>query len=197
MLLDKDRAARGTSLARAYNDLGFTQLGINKSTESLTVDPSNASAHRFLSDTYQGQCRREISRVSELLQAQLMQDININPVQPSVSATNLNVVTHGGPAATGFNEFTPLFERNKTQLNVNGFGGNNDTYGGEAVVSGLYDQFSYSLGAYSYDTDGWRPNNDLDQNIYNAYAQWAITPELNIQAPVDDRLSAGRRRRGC
>jgi len=182
LLLDKDRAARGTSLARAYKDLGFTQLGVNESTESLGIDPSNASAHRFLSDTYQGQRRREISRVSELLQAQLMQDININPIQPSVSATNLNIVTLGGPAAAGFNEFTPLFERNKAQLNVTGFGGNNDTHGGEAVVSALYDQFSFSLGAFSYDTDGWRRNNDLDQKIYNAFAQWAVSPELNIQA---------------
>jgi tetratricopeptide (TPR) repeat protein len=182
LLLDKDRAARGTSLARAYNDLGFKQLGVNQSTESLAIDPANASAHRFLSDSYQGQRRVEIARVSELLQAQLMQDININPIQPSVSATNLNIITLGGPAGAGFNEFTPLFERNKTQFNISAFGGNEDTYGGEAVVSALYDRFSFSLGAFSYDSDGWRDNNDLDQKIYDAFAQWAITPQLNVQA---------------
>jgi tetratricopeptide (TPR) repeat protein/opacity protein-like surface antigen len=182
LLLDKDRAARGTSLARAYKDLGFTQLGVNESTESLAVDPSNAAAHRFLSDSYQGVRRHEISRVSELLQAQLMQDVNINPVQPSLSETNLNIVTLGGPAAAGFNEFTPLFERNKTQFNVTGFGGNNDTYGGEAVVSGLYGPASFSIGAFSYDTDGWRTNNDQDRNIYNLFGQVALTPQLNIQA---------------
>ena len=182
LLLDKDRAARGTSLARAYKDLGFTQLGVNESTESLAVDPSNAAAHRFLSDSYQGVRRHEISRVSELLQAQMMQDVNINPVQPSLSETNLNIVTLGGPAGAGFNEFTPLFERNKTQLNVSGFGGNNDTYGGEAVVSGLYGPASFSVGAYSYDTDGWRSNNDQDRNIYNFFGQVAITPQLNVQA---------------
>jgi tetratricopeptide (TPR) repeat protein len=81
-LLDQDRAARGTSLARIYNDLGFEQLGINQATKSLSLDPANAGAHRFLSDVYLTQPRREIARVSELLQAQLLQDININPVQP-------------------------------------------------------------------------------------------------------------------
>jgi tetratricopeptide (TPR) repeat protein len=182
LLLDRDRAARGTSLARVYKDLGFTQLGVNESTESLAVDPSNAAAHRFLSDSYQGVRRHEIARVSELLQAQLMQDVNINPVQPSLSETNLNIVTQGGPASAGFNEFTPLFERNKTQLNLTGFGGNNDTYGGEAVVSGLYGPASFSVGAYSYDTDGWRDNNGLDRNIYNLFGQVAVTPQLNIQA---------------
>lgn len=181
LLLDKDRAARGTSLARAYNDLGFRQLGVNQSTESLEIDPSNASAHRFLSDAFQGQSRHEIARVSELLQAQLMQDININPIQPSIAASNLNIVTLGGPASAGFNEFTPLFERNKAQFNISAFGGNESTYGGEGVVSALYNNFSFSLGAFSYNSDGWRENNDLDQKLVNAYAQWVVTPELNVQ----------------
>ena len=102
-LLDQDRAARGASLARIYNDLGFQQLGINEATKSLSFDPGNAGAHRFLSDTYVNQPRQEISRVSELLQAQLLQDININPVQPSLSVTNLNIVAAAarrGPAST-------------------------------------------------------------------------------------------------
>jgi hypothetical protein len=139
-LLDQDQAARGTSLARIYNDLGFGQLGINEATKSLSLDPANAGAHRFLSDVYLTQPRHEIARVSELLQAQLLQDININPVQPSLSVTNLNIITSGGPARPGFNEFTPLFERNQAQLKATGLIGNQETYGGEVVVSGLYDR---------------------------------------------------------
>ena len=56
-LLDQDQAARGTSLARIYNDLGFEQLGINEATRSLSLDPGNAGAHRFLSDVYATQPR--------------------------------------------------------------------------------------------------------------------------------------------
>jgi len=187
LLLDKDRAARGTSLARVYDDLGFSQLGIKESTESLTIDPANASAHRFLSDTYQPGSRSEISRVSELLQAQMLQDINLNPIQPSVSATNLNIVTMGGPASAGFNEFTPLFERNQTKLDITGGGGNNGTKTGETVVSGLYDRLSLSAGAYYYDTDGFRDNNDLKHNIQNIYGQVAITPAFNLQVELGNR----------
>jgi tetratricopeptide (TPR) repeat protein len=189
LLLDQDRAARGTSLARAFNDLGFEQLGLNAAAESLALDPGNASAHRFLSDSYQNTRRREISRVSELLQAQMLQDININPVQPSVSATNLNIATIGGPATPGFNEFTPLFQRNQAQFNASASGGNNGTLGAEAVASGVYDRFSLSLGGLTYETDGWRPNNDLEQNVYNIFGQWAITPELNAQAEFGHRNS--------
>ncbi|WP_374232652.1 FecR domain-containing protein [Thiocapsa sp. C4-3m] len=189
LLLDKDRAARGTSLARAYNDLGFKQLGLNQATRSLVFDPANASAHRFLSDTYVGTRRTEIARVSEMLQAQLLQDVNINPVQPSLTGTNLNIVTLGGPAQPGFNEFTPLFERNTTQLNATVLGGGNETYGGETVVSGVYDRFSFSAGGMAYETDGWRPNNRIDQTLMNFYAQWAVTDVLNVQMEYQQRRS--------
>jgi len=189
LLLDKDRAARGTSLARAYKDLGFNQLGVNASSESLSLDPANASAHRFLSDSYRSERRREIARVSELLQAQLMQDVNINPVQPSISETNLNIVTAGGPANPGFNEFTPLFERNQAQFNASAFGGNNDTYGGEAVATAQYDRYSFSVGALKYETDGWRDNNDLDQTAFTGFVQIAASEKINIQAEIQYRDS--------
>jgi tetratricopeptide (TPR) repeat protein len=186
-LLDEDRAARGTSLARIYSDLGFYQLGLEEATGSLSLDPGSAAAHRFLSDTYQGVRRREISRVSELLQAQMLQDVNINPVQPSLSETNLNIVNHGGPTEAGFNEFTPLFERNDIQFNASGLAGNDDTFGGEGVVSGLYEGLSISAGAFHYETDGFRSNNDINHDIYELYAQYAVTPELNAQVEYRHR----------
>ncbi|NCF38411.1 MAG: tetratricopeptide repeat protein, partial [Gammaproteobacteria bacterium] len=84
-LLDQDRAARGTSIARAYSDLGFNKLATNEASESLMLDPSNASAHRFLSDSYKAGGRTEIGRVSELFQAQMLQDVNLTPIQPSLA----------------------------------------------------------------------------------------------------------------
>ena len=189
LLLDSDRAARGTSLALIYDDLGFLQPGINEASKSLTVDPANAGAHRFLSDIYVGVRRREIARVSNLLQAQMLQDININPVQPSLSEVNLNLVTQGGPAQAGFNEFTPLFERNQAQLNAAGVVGNENTYGGEGVASAVYDRYSVSAGGFGYRTDGWRKNNDIHQDVENVYFQTAITPELNAQVEFRRRHS--------
>ena len=186
-LLDQDQAARGASLAKIYDDLGFQQLSVNEATKSLSLDPGSAAAHRFLSDNYQSVRRREISRVSEQLQAQMLQDVNINPVQPSISETNLNLFTRGGPTDAGFNEFTPLFERNDIQFNASGVGGNNDTFGGEGVVSALYEGLSISAGAFHYESDGWRTNNDINHDIYELYAQYAVTPELNVQVEYRHR----------
>ena len=124
----------------------------------------------------------------------MLQDININPVQPSLSEANLNIVTSGGPAEAGFNEFTPLFERNQMQLNATGLAGNDDTYGGEGVVSMLYGRVLGRAPACSTTaTDGWRENHDIEHDIANVFFQAAITPELNAQ--VELRAPRDRRRR--
>ncbi len=182
LLLDEDQAARGASLARIYDDLGFEQLAVNEGTKSLSTDPANHSAHRFLSDSYATRPRHEIARVSELLQAQLLQPININPIQPRLAVTDLNILTAGGPAEAAFNEFTPLFERDRPQLVATGVVGNNDTFADEVVLSGLYKRLSYSLGQFHYESDGFRENNDLEHNIYDVFAQLALTPKINVQA---------------
>ncbi|HQU63309.1 MAG TPA: tetratricopeptide repeat protein, partial [Nitrosomonas sp.] len=78
LLLDQDQAGRGSSLARIYDNLGFDKRAIMETAKSLSHDPFNHSAHRFLADTYARVPRHEAARVSELLQAQLMQPINVN-----------------------------------------------------------------------------------------------------------------------
>ena len=88
-LLDQDAAARGTSLGRIYNELGFQQLGLVEGWKSVTADPSNYSAHRLLSDSYAGKSGHEIARASELLQSQLLQPLNVNPIQPQLSEDKL------------------------------------------------------------------------------------------------------------
>ncbi|MBX3640375.1 MAG: FecR domain-containing protein [Nitrosomonas sp.] len=187
LLLDQDQAGRGSSLARIYDNLGFDKRAIVETAKSLSYDPSNHSAHRFLADTYARIPRHEAARVSELLQAQLMQPINVNPVQPRLAVADLNIITSTGPSGAGFNEFAPLMERNRSQFVASGFGGNNNTFGNEIVFSKLYERTSVSLGQFHYQTDGFRTNNDQNHDILNAFIQHAVTPKLNIQAEVRTR----------
>ncbi|PTN12807.1 FecR domain-containing protein [Nitrosomonas aestuarii] len=187
LLLDQDQAGRGSSLARIYDNLGFEKRALMETAKSLSYDPANHSAHRFLSDTYANTPRHEIARVSELLQAQLLQPINVNPVQPHLAVADLNIITNTGPAVTGFNEFAPLVERNRAQLVASGIVGSNSTIGDEVVASALYDRASISVGQFHYGTDGFRPNNDQKHNVYNAFMQYAVTPRLNVQAEIRRR----------
>lgn len=189
LLLDQDQAARGSSLARIYDNLGFERRAIMETAKSLSLDPSNHSAHRFLSDTYVDIPRYNAARVSELLQAQLLQPINVNPVQPRLAVADLNIITGTGPAVAGFNEFAPLMERNKPQLVASGILGSRSTAGDEVVFSALYGRASVSVGQFHYNTNGFRANNDQKHNIYNAFVQYAVTPRFNVQAEIRTRKS--------
>ena len=180
LLLDQDTAAREAGLARIYSDLGFRELALVEGWKSVNTDPANHSAHRFLADSYSALPRHEIARVSELLQSQLLQPLNLSPLQPSLSESNLFVVANGGPSNLSFNEFNPLFERNRLGLLANGVVGEHGTKGEEIVVSGLYNKLSGSAGQYHYKTDGFRENNNLKDDIYNAYVQASLSPKTSI-----------------
>ncbi|NOY63520.1 MAG: TonB-dependent receptor [Gammaproteobacteria bacterium] len=190
LLLDEDRAARTTSLARIYRDLGFKQQAFLESQKSLSRDPTNYSAHRFLADTYAGESRHEIARVSELLQAQLLQPLSLGPIQPQLAESNLALFNEGGSARLSFNEFNRLFVRNGTRLHSNLLVGSNNTWADDFVVSGLNERFSYSVGQFHYETDGFRENNDLTHDIYNAFGQMRVTPRLSLQAELRRKKTA-------
>ena len=182
LLLDDDLAARSASLGRIYDDLGFRQLALVEGWKSVNADPANYSAHRFLADSYSALPRHEIARVSELLQSQLLQPLNVNPIQPSLAQNNLAILEGAGPSSPSFNEFNPLFLRNRVALQASGVAGSQDTFGEEVVLSGLWNRFSYSLGQFHFETDGFRENNDQTQNIYNVFTQASLSHKTSVLA---------------
>jgi hypothetical protein len=181
LLLDSDVAARSAAQGRIYRDLGFEQLALVEGWKSVNTDPADYSGHRLLADSYSALPRHEIARVSELLQSQLLQPLNLTPVQPSLAESNLLILEGAGPSAAAFNEFNPLFTRNRLAFQESITAGSNETFGDEVVLAGIRDNLSFSLGQFHYDTDGFRPNNNLNQNVYNVFAQAAVTPDLSVQ----------------
>ncbi len=184
LLLDEDIAVRSVQLARIHTDLGFAQRALSEGYRSVNTDPANFSAHRFLSDAYTALPRHQIARVSELLQSQLLQPININPVQPSLAqGTNLPL-GNTGPADPAFNEYTPLFERNRFAILASGIAGERGTWGDEVIQSGLWDRWSYSVGQLHYQTNGYRPNDYSDSNVYNVFGQMRLSYQTSIQVEL-------------
>jgi len=181
LLLDEDLAARSASLGRIYSDLGFQQLALVEGWKSVNTDPANYSAHRFLADSYSTVPRHEIARVSELLQSQLLQPININPIQPSLGQGSLFILEGAGPSSPSFNEFNPLFNRNRLALQATGVVGEHHTRGSEVVQSGVAGAFSYSVGLFNFYTGGFRPNNDLNESIFDAFAQQSVSYKTSLQ----------------
>lgn len=184
LLLDEDLAARSTSLGRIYNDLGFQQLALVQGWKSVNINPANYSAHRLLADTYSSLPRHEIARVSELLQSQLLQPLNITPIQPRLAESNLFILEGADPAKPAFNEFNSLFLRNKLALQASAVLGDNKTLGDELAQSGVWNNISYSLGQFHYETDGIRENNDQNLNIYNAFIQSKLSYKTSVMAEL-------------
>ncbi len=186
-LLDADLAARSASLARIYSNLGFQDLALIEGWKSVNSDPADFSGHRFLADSYSALPRHEMARVSELLQSQLLQPINITPVQPHLAESNLFILEGAGPADLSFNEFNPLFNRNRYSLQVSSIIGENSTFGEEIAVAAVQGKASISAGQFFYKSNGWRENNDQKQNIYNLFAQVELTPKTSVQAEFRSR----------
>jgi Tfp pilus assembly protein PilF len=181
LLLDSDEAARTVSQARIYKDLGFQQLALVEGWKSANKDPSDASAHRFLADSYSVLPRHEVARVSELFQSQLLDPLNLAPIQPRAAESSLGLISAGGPATASANEFNSLFKRNHTNLLFSGTVAELDTASGDIVVGGIHDNWSFSVGASHFKTDGFRENNDQEDTIGNVFTQVALSPETSAQ----------------
>jgi len=182
LLLDSDEAARSASVGRIYGDLGFQRLALVEGWKSAATDVSNHSSHRLLADSYASQPRHEIARVSELFQAQMLQPNNLVPIQPRQGEGTLGLLSSQGPSNVSFSEFNPLFERNRVAVQGNGLFAEDDTFAGEGIVSAVDDRLSVSAGYSGYWTDGFRPNNEQDDHVANAFAQFQVTPETSVQS---------------
>jgi len=181
-LLDQDTAVQSLSQARFYNKLGFKQQALSAAQSSLNHNPANHAAHRFLADAYASQPRAEVARVSEALVAQLLQPINAAPVQAKLSENNLSTINQTGINNLTYNEYTPLFLQNGAYLYTSGYVGSQNSQSADTTLAVVQNEFAFSLSGYRYLTDGFRANADLEETLYSAFAQVAITPALSIQA---------------
>jgi tetratricopeptide (TPR) repeat protein len=187
LLLDEDQAARSASLANIYGDLGFDRLALKESAKSLVADPGNASAHRFLAESYVGVTRHEIARVSEQLRAQMLTPEIVNPVSPSASEAELLTFQDSGPALAGYNEFNPLFNRQRLTFQASGFSGSKNTRGNEITVGGFTKRGMLSAGYYKESSDGFFDNNDSEQEITNLFGQLRLSSSLSLQGEIKHR----------
>lgn len=186
-LLDSDEASRSASIAHVYRDLGFERRALVEGWQATNNDPSNSSAHRFLADSYAFMPRHEIARVSELLQAQLLQPLNTTPIQPKLAESSLFLFNSLGPEVLSFNEFHNLFNRNQIIFQGGGLVGGNGILGGEGLITGIYKKLAISASFTHYENDGWRHNGDQMDDIYNFFAQYDLSAQSSIQAEYRNR----------
>ncbi|MGB5831441.1 MAG: TonB-dependent receptor [Thiohalocapsa sp.] len=181
LLLDEDLAARSVAQGRIFDELGFQQLGLLGGWRAVNVDSANFSAHRLLADLYDSLPRHQVARVSELMQSQLLQPVNLNPIQPQLGVDRLGALRGIGPASLGLNEYMPMFASNGANGQISLMGGTQNTWANDVVAGFLQDNISFSAGQFHYQTEGWRDNGQDRQDIFTLFAQYNVTPDLSVQ----------------
>lgn len=181
-LIAKDLASRATSLARIYDVLGFDRAALAEGWKATSIDPTDYSSHQFLANAYVFEPRQEIARVSEQLQAQLLQPLMSRAIPVHASERNLSSLHGSGPMQSAWNEYTSLFERDKTSVIGGGRVGSNGLREADLAVSQLVDKVYLNAGYYHGETDGFRPNNDQKRDIFAFTGQTEISSSTSLLA---------------
>ena len=112
LAMDADLATRSAGTAHVLRELGFEQLAMVQGWTATQVDPADYAAHRLLADVYSTEPRHELARVSELLTSQLLQPLNLTPIQPQLGQIGSLRADRAGPSELAFTEFSPLVTAN-------------------------------------------------------------------------------------
>jgi tetratricopeptide (TPR) repeat protein len=184
LLLDQDLAARNSRLAGGFGELGFDQLVLAGAYRSAAIDLQDFYSHRLLADAFSNRPRHDTARVSESLQAQLWQPLDVAPIETQRIDEQPFFLSGTGPASPGLNEFNPLFVRQGVRGTASVVLGGNNTLGDQILVSGLYGRTSVSVGHFYYKTDGFQEGWGLKKQIQNASIQTQFFPDATVFAEV-------------
>lgn len=131
-LLDQDDAVTSASLARVYRDLGFVDLGRVEAIRALSIDYTNAGAHRLLAES-QDTIFLADSALSERRAADLFAPLSINVADSIGSDVSLN-------------EYSALFERDGSRTAIGTvYDSFNDNF--STGILSLYKQDNAVIGA--------------------------------------------------
>lgn len=190
LLLDRDLSSRNANLFIIYSDLGLNRRAFIESWKAVNIDPLNFSSHRFLGDVYNQQPRYEIASVSEYLQSQLLQPINVISIQgalPTASIPGNHIYTASAISPGG-----SLLTSNGTHSRFSALTASNNTYYIDANVHGINDKFSYSFNHRDYSNDGFQENDSFTQYQQDFFVQLAINHRFGFQFEhLNEKLEYG------
>ena len=66
-------------------------------------------------------------------------------------------------------------------------GGEHATYAGDAIAAGIAGKGAFSVGYSGFKTDGFRTNPDQDDQIFDVFGQYDLTPQASVQAEYRHR----------
>lgn len=197
LLLDQDLAMRSADLAGIYSELGFDELGMVTARRSADADHANYSSHLFLAGSYRNLPGFAPAFLSEVLQARIYQPVNVNAVRPDIVNETVS-----------FNEYGSLIDQPRVRVFAGGSYGETDTGLGEVVESDALrellelddsdslaadvtvalnrDRFAGAVSFSTVDSEGFRINNDVDNDVARAFFAFAPTYRDQFQVNIID-----------
>lgn len=167
LLLDQDRAMRSANLAGVYRDAGMQERSVREASRAVADDYANASAHRFLADSYDAlrdprrfNLRYETPWQSELLLAQLLAPVGAGSLSQHVSQS----------------EYSKLFERDRVQFRSATEYTSAGDWHEAASQFGTFGNFSYALDVDHRSENGQQPNTDQQQTTVSGTVKQQFTP---------------------
>lgn len=139
-LLDMDSAVRNANLAEAYKDLGLLERAKTHAILSVKEDPTNTSAHLFLSTVFRegGNTR---AGLRELLRAQMLAPVNINLFNT-------------------FHDYTVMFEGEEVRGELEGGGGEKGLRSSSLFLQGATSRAAASSLLHFQEEEGFHEENN-------------------------------------
>lgn len=161
LLLDQDEAVRSVGLSQVFNQIGFAEAGRIEAIKSINRDYNNFSAHLLLSGSYFERPQLSQAVISEQLVARLLAPVNLNSVRGEAS----------------FNEYSSLFDRQRTQFFLLSEGRSADEFIQAAPrVTTAFDGLAMAFVYGARYQGGYRDNDHATLLSPAALAQFQITP---------------------
>ncbi len=175
MLLDQDKAVRSANLATMYDDAGMTDVGVREAARAVTYDYDNASAHLFLSDSYNAlrdptgfNLRYETAWFNELLLANLLAPVGAGRLSQTLSSQ----------------EYSKLFESDRPGFASQSSWRSDGQFNQLAGQYGTYKNTSWAVDLDYQHNDGVRPNNQLDNISGAVTVKQQLTPSDTVMGIV-------------
>jgi len=168
LLLDQDRAVRGSNLAQIYQNAGMRDVAVREATRAVESDYTNPSAHLFLANSYDAlrdpkrvQLRYETPWFNELLLANMLAPVGGGPLSQFVSQQEYSkMLESDGVGASVFSDLRTNGESRTT-----------------TSVFGTHGNVSYGIDYYLREGDNERPDSDARlEEIYGQF-KWQATPD--------------------
>lgn len=179
LLLDQDRAVRGTNLAAIYLNDGMREQSVREAVRAVGSDYSSAAAHLFLANSYNALrdptrvlLRYETGWFNELLVSNLLSPVGGGPLSQFVSEQEYSkLFQHDGFGIASTTDYFSTGELRET-----------------ASQYGQFGNFSYALDAEYQYFDGLRPNNKISRLESYATFKFQLGPQdtLFLQTKYED-----------